>query len=172
MDCLYSANTFDFRRTDSVIRLPHVILPHRFQQLRRIQFNTVLACYGKWDLPPGLPADYWEIPDDTRQWTAACEVLASLQHLQRAHITIFMMCQLERHRHPLETELLYELLEPLKAVSASEFVVEVAMPLDTVRERLAQTPYQLLEREAPVCSTFLIVTTSTDAVAGTAVLTV
>lgn len=171
MELLYSANTFDFRRTDSIIRLPHVMLPHRFQRLRRIQFNTILACYSKWDLPPGVPADYWEIPDDIRQWAAACEVLASLQHLQHIHITIFMMCQLERHRHPLKTELLCELLEPLKAVCASEFIVEVAMPLVAVRERLASTPFRLLEREYPVCSAFPSVTIRADRLAGTAVLT-
>lgn len=153
MDCRYSANTFGFRRTDSIIRLPHVMLPHRLQQLRCIQFNividcygTCIDCYGMWDLPPGLPADWWEIPDDIRQWTAACEVLASLQHLRDAYITIFMMCQLERHRHPLDAELLCKLLEPLKAVRAFQTVMEVAMPLDTVRDRLALMPYQLLER--------------------------
>ena len=150
VDLLYSANTFDFRRTDSVIRLPSVILPHRVQQLRRVQFSTVLACYYKWDLPPGLPADHWEIPDDRRQWPAACEVLASLQHLQYARITIFMMCQLERHRHTTKTELLYEILQPLKAVYAAEFTVEIAMPLERVRERLGTTPFRLLEREYPV----------------------
>ena len=42
---LYSTNTFDFRRSTTVIRLPHVMLPHRFQQLHRVQFSTAFACY-------------------------------------------------------------------------------------------------------------------------------
>ena len=128
------------------------MLPDRIKQLRRIQFTTVLACYNKWDLPPGLPADYWELPDDKRQWPAACEFLASLQHLQYARISIFLMCQLERHNHPSNTELLNEILQPLKAVHASEFTVEVAVPLETVRELLGATPFRLDERESPVCS--------------------
>lgn len=168
---LYSANTFDFRRTDSVIRLPHVMLPHRVQQLRRVQFSTVLACYNKWDLPPGVPADHWELPDDRRKWPAACEVLASLQHLQYARITIFMLCQLDRHRHATDHELLYEILQPLKAVHASDFTVEVAMPLETVRERLGTTPFRLLECEYPVCFSFPSIAISADGLAGTAALT-
>ncbi|KAF2722594.1 hypothetical protein K431DRAFT_41689 [Polychaeton citri CBS 116435] len=164
---LYSANTFDFRRTDSVIRLPSVMLPHRVQQLRRVQVCTVFAYYHKWDLPPGVPADYWEIPDDRRQWPAACKVLASLQYLQYAHITIFLIS----HRHATDTELLYETLHPLKAVHASEFTVEVAMPLETVRERLGTTPFRLVEREYIVCSSPLSNTIAADSLAGTAILT-
>jgi hypothetical protein len=139
-----------------------------------VQFSTVLDCYktsGKWELPPGVPADFWEIPDDRRQWPAACEVLASLHHLQYARITIFLMCQLERHRHPTKTELLYEILQPLKAVYASEFIVEVAMPLETARERLGTTPFRLLEREYPVCSSSLSIIISANSLAGPAILT-
>ena len=147
------------------------MLPYRLPKLRRIQFTTVLGCYNQWDLPPGVPADYWNIPDDSRQWPAACEVLASLQHLQYARVAIFSMCQLERHRHATKTELLYEILRPLKAVYASEFTVEVAMPLQTVRERLGTTPFRLLEREYPVCSSLLLITISADSLAETAILT-
>jgi hypothetical protein len=128
------------------------MLPHRLQRLRRLQLSTVLACYHKLVLPPGLPADYWEIPDDRRQWPAACEVMASLHNLQHAHITIFMMCQLERHDHATDAELLSDLLQPLKAIHASDFVVEVAMPLNTARERIGETPFRLLQRQFPVRS--------------------
>jgi hypothetical protein len=82
------------------------------------------------------------------------------------------MCQLDRHRHALKTELLYEILQPLKAVYASDFIVEVAMPLETVRERLGTTPFRLLEREYPVRSSLPSITISANSLAGTANLTI
>lgn len=149
VDLLYSSKTFDFRRTDSVIRLPSIMLPYRIQQLRHIQFSTAFSCYDRPKLPPGLPADFWKLPDDRRQWPAACEVLASLQHLQYVWITVIPMCQLARHRHPVDVALLNEILQPLKAVHAAEFTVEISEPLELVRERLGTTPFHLVERKKP-----------------------
>jgi hypothetical protein len=145
------------------------MLPDRFQRLRRVQFSTILACYSM-DNPSGVPADFWKFPDDREQWPAACGVLASLEHLQYAHISIFLLClrQGHRHRHATDTELLYQILQPLTAVSASDFTVEVACPLDAVRKRLGQTPYRLLEREYPVCSSLAFITISADSLAGSA----
>lgn len=161
VDLLCSSNIFDFRRTDSLIRLPYIMLPHRMQQLRRVRFSTAFACYDKALMPPGLPADFWKLPDDRRQWAAACEVLASLRHLQYVRATIIMMCQRERHRHNeafvrdvVQAKLWPEILQPLKAVHASEFTVEVTEPLDTVRERLGPTPFRLVERDLPVSVTY------------------
>jgi hypothetical protein len=139
---LYSNNTFDFRRSATVIRLPHVMLPHRFQQLNRVQFSTAFSCYGSWgQLPQGLPADFWELPDDRHLWEKACQVLASFNHLGYLRITIEMMCRLEQHKHPVDASLLLEILLPLKAVSAKSFVVEIPEDISSVRERLGEVPF-------------------------------
>lgn len=150
VDLLYSANTFDFRRTDSVIRLPSVMLPHRLQQLRRVQLSTAFACYNRSDMPPSMPADFWKFPDDRRKWPAACAVLASLQQLQYLRVTVVITCQPDRHGHPTNPRILYEILESLKAVSACEFVVEVTELLESIRESLGTTPFRMVEREPPV----------------------
>ena len=93
---LYSNNTFDFRRSATLIRLPHVTLPHRFQQLNRVQSSTAFSCYvSRRQLPQSLPAEFWELPDDRRLWEEACQVLASFSHLGYLRITIEMMCRLE-----------------------------------------------------------------------------
>jgi hypothetical protein len=148
------------------------MLPDRVQQLRHIQVSTILACYNM-DLPPDVPADFWDFPDDRWKWPAACEVLASLKHLQYAHISIFLMClrQGHRQRHATDTELLCEILQPLKSVCASNFTVEVACPLERVRERVGQTPFRLLEREHSVCSSSAFTTIVADSVAGSALST-
>lgn len=153
VDLLYSCNTFDFRRTDSVIRLPHIMLPHRMQKLRRIQFSTAFACYPDDEPLPGLPADFWNLPDKRGQWAAACEVLASMQHLQSLRISIIIWCRLARHGHSTDAyaTLLWEILQPLKAVHASEFTVEITEPLETMRERLGDTPFRLSAREKLAC---------------------
>lgn len=138
-----------------MIRLPHVVLPHRLQQLRHVQFSTVFACYELPELPPGIPADFWEFPDDRRQWPAACQILASLPNLQCVRITIVLMCQYYRHRHPNESNatLLCELLQPLNGIHAADYIVEITEYIETVRERLGPTPFRLVEREKPVCLT-------------------
>lgn len=145
---LYSNNTFDFRRSATVIRLPHVMLPHRFQQLNRVQFSTAFSCYGSWpsQLPQGLPADFWSLPDDSRLWEEACQVLASLNNLRYLRITIEMMCRLEQHKHPVDASLLLEILLPLKAVSATSFTVEIPEGISSVRERLGEVPFRLIKR--------------------------
>jgi hypothetical protein len=81
------------------------------------------------------------------------------------------MCQLERHRHATKTDLLYEILRPLKAVYASEFTVEVAMPLEIVRERLGTTPFRLLKCEYLVYSSLPSIAISANSLAETAILT-
>ena len=140
---LYSKNTFDFRRSATVIRLPHVMLPHRFQQLTRVQFSTAFSCYGSRQLPQGLPADFWELPDDRRLWEEACQVLASFNHLEYLRITIEMMCRLEQHKHPVDASLLLEILLPLKAVSAKSFAVEIPEDISSARERLGEVPFKI-----------------------------
>lgn len=151
IDLLYSTHTFDFRRTHSALRLPHVMLRHRMQKIHHITFSTAFACYNPVDDRPGRPADYWELPDDRLQWQAACHVLASLHHLQRLRVTIILICQVEQHQHPTE-DLLYDFLQPLTAVRASRFTVEVAKPFQAVCKRLGNTPFQVVERELPVGS--------------------
>ena len=44
------------------------------------------------------------------------------------------------------------------------------MPLETVRERLGTTPFRLIKREYPVCSSLPSITISADSLAGTAIL--
>lgn len=156
VDLLYSCNTFDSRRTDAVLRLPSVMLPHRMQQLRRLQFSTAFSCLKprgpQWELPPGRPADFWCLPDDRRQWAATCEILASLQHLEYARFTIILQCQNNRHGHPeTEARLLCELLRPLKAVRCSQFIVKVARSMEILQEELGATPFRLRLCETPVC---------------------
>lgn len=144
---LYSNNTFDFRRSATVIRLPHVMLPHRFQQLNRVQFSTAFSCYvSKRQLPQGLPADFWELPDDRCLWEEACQVLASFNHLEYLRVAIEMMCRLEQHKHPVDASLLLEILLPLKAVRAKIFAVEIPEGTSSVRESLGEVPFRVIER--------------------------
>jgi hypothetical protein len=146
---LYSTNTFDFRRSAALIRLPQVMLPHRFQQLNRVQFSTAFDCtVSPWKLPPGLPADFWELPDDRCLWQEACQVLTSLDRLGYLCVTIELMCRIEPkpRRHPVKAELLLEVLLPLKAVRARSFAVVIPEGIDSVRERLGEVPFRLVER--------------------------
>jgi hypothetical protein len=126
------------------------MLPHRFQQLNRVQFSTAFSClWDKWTYPPGLPADFWELPDDRRLWPEACAVLASINHLGHLRITIEAMCRLGQHGHPVhpvDASLMLEILLPLKAVSARDFVVEIPQGVDSVlREELGEVPFRLIE---------------------------
>ena len=124
------------------------MLPHRMQQLRRMQFSTEFACFDPEELPPGRPADFWHPPDDRRQWAAACAVFASLRQLQYVHITITRMCQRDGHQHPRDDESMYDLLRELKAVCAVEFTVEVTDLAETVYKRLGDTPFALIRKDA------------------------
>lgn len=126
------------------------MLPHRLQQIRRVQVCVAFAC---WDEMDTRPADFWRPPDNRCQWAAACGVLTSLQHLQYARITVLLLCQTEQHRHEdSNAPLLCKILEPLSGVRATVFTVEIAELLEEMRERLGDTPFRLVEREAPVCS--------------------
>jgi hypothetical protein len=123
------------------------MLPHRFQQLTRVQFSTAFSCWRLWDLPPGLPADFWELPDDHRLWEEACRVLASLNRLGYLCVTIEMMCRLTSfYSHHVDPELLLEILLPLKGVSAKSFAVQIPEGfIDSVREKLGEVPFRLIE---------------------------
>lgn len=166
---LYSTNIFDFRRTDTLIRLPRIMLRLHLQDIRRVQFSTAFACYrNRHNSRKGLPADYWMLPDNRRQWPAACEVLASLPRLQYARVTIVLLCQTSRHCHDgSNASLLYEILKPLKDVHASEFTVEITELLQEIREQLGETPFRLVEREVPVCPIYPLVISIADRVEGT-----
>jgi len=120
--------------------------------VRQIQFSTAFAEYNPTDYPPGLPADFWRLPDDRRQWQAACDVFTSLQHLQYARVTIITISQLNPYSSPTNTDLLVEVLQPLKAVRAVKYVVEIAAPVGVVRARLGTTLFSVHERGPPVCS--------------------
>jgi hypothetical protein len=118
-----------------------------------VHFSTAFSClWDKWTYPPGLPADFWELPDDRRLWPEACRVLASINHLGHLRITIETMCRLEQHRHPLDASpnqrsipLMLEILLPLRAVSARDFVVEIPQGIDSLREELGEVPFRLVE---------------------------
>ena len=153
MGLLYSTNIFDFRRSACVIRLPHVMLPHRFQQLSRVQFSTAFTCHGweftsrsGWHYPPGLPASFWQLPDEYPLWEEACQVLASLDHLSYLRITIERMCLLEQHGHPVDASVLLKALRPLKSVSVRDFTVEIPEDTGFEREELGEVPFRLIER--------------------------
>lgn len=166
---LYSTNIFDFRRTDALIRLPRIMLPIRLQDIQRVQFSTAFACYRtRHNFRKGLPSDYWRLPDDHCQWPAACEVLASLPRLQYVLVTLVLECRKSPYcRDGSHPPLWYEILEPLKDVHASEFRVEIPELLQEMRERLGETPFRLVEREAPVRPLHPFVIGSADRVEGT-----
>jgi hypothetical protein len=73
-------------------------------------------------------------------------VLASFDRLGYLCVTTEMMCRLESHGHPVDAELLIEVLLPLKGVRARSFVVEIPEGIDSVRERLGEVPFRLVER--------------------------
>jgi hypothetical protein len=119
------------------------MLPHRFQQLTRVQFSTAFACCSSWrlwDLPPGLPADFWELPDDLRLWEEACRVLASFDRLG------YLCVAIENYSDRVDPELLLEILLPLKGVSARDFAVRIPGGfVDSVREKLGEVPFRLIK---------------------------
>ena len=134
----------------SVHRMSLPSLPQQRCACRLLKLSTAFACYNPGELPLGIPADFSEFPDNRRQWPAACEVLASLRHLQYARISILSWCQLERHSHSADAALLEEILQPLKSVHAVDFIVEITEPPETIRKRLGATPFRLMQREKPV----------------------
>jgi hypothetical protein len=75
-------------------------------------------------------------------------VLTSLDRLGYLCVTIELMCRIEPkpRRHPVKAELLLEVLLPLKAVRARSFAVVIPEGIDSVRERLGEVPFRLVER--------------------------
>lgn len=149
---LYGANILDFRRCEAVLTLPKVMLPHRFQQIKRVSYSTAFECLGEKPLPrfQNPRVTDWRLPDDMTQWPAVCEVLASFQHLVYLRIGIALRCPLATHDHPIDGDLILKLLQPLKLIHATDYEVTVTEPLANVRPRVGKVPFRLVERRIPV----------------------
>lgn len=92
----------------------------------------------------------FRFPDEPSKWVAACEVLASLQHLEELQITIALWCPMASDRHANEPGSVVAVLEPLMVVRAAKFTVILTESVtEEIRERLGSMPFRLLQREKP-----------------------
>jgi len=128
------------------------MLPHRFRQLRRIQFSTAFECMPDKPLPNirNPRVTEWQISDNIGQWPGAYKVFACLDHLEFVRVVIALRCPLAVHSHPTDGTLVLSILQHLRAIRALDFEVMVAEPLEDVRQRLGPTPFRLLERRIEV----------------------
>lgn len=156
VDILYQSNTFNMRRAETIIRLPHVMLPHRFQRLRNLQFSTAFQCPVRLDV---AHADSGCPPDDAAKWLAACEVLASLDSLHSLQIIIAFWPVNQKRRDRNHDDSVEVVLLPLKLVRAATFTVTITEPVtEEVTRRLGAIPYQLFQRERPGIGWFSVAT--------------
>lgn len=144
---LYTANTFDMRQSESLVRLPQVITPDHCQHIRSIRFSTVLQC--PIILRGVLPSRTFP-PDNSTKWLAACEVLAAFHHPETLDITLAVWSQIPSDRERADDETITTLLQPLQAVRAMDFSVTLAQTVpDELRAKLGSTPYRLIQRHRP-----------------------
>lgn len=154
IDVLYQSNTFNFRRASSLARLPHVILPHRFQQLRSLSMDIFFKYpidvrrrtepQQSWSLSPAF-----SIGDENQShyWLEACDVLASFEQLQRLNIAIAT--------RPLRDRVVSEgsvvaVLEPLRAVRAANFTVLWVGLLEAAAKERSQS-FSFFTHRLPDC---------------------
>ena len=129
------------RECESLIRLPQLILPHRFQRIRRIQFSTAFDC--------PVPTAYYNRklypPDDASKWPKACSVLASMNNLERLHITVALPARRDGvyGNNSFDDSLIF-ILESLKPIRARRFVLNITAHVpDYVLERVGSLPCEI-----------------------------
>lgn len=146
---LYQCNTFDFRQSEGLIRLPQ-LLPDRFQRIRRIRFSTAFQCPIHTEDPPRRQQVSRHVPDDPSQWPTACDLLASMKTLEELHITLAIWPQNLEQVADVDADSIQALLRPLGKVQAArlEVVLTTNVP-DEVIARLGTQPFCLTKREKP-----------------------
>lgn len=154
VDALYSCNTFDFRRSASVIRLPHVILPHRLQRIRSINIGTAFASPVRIDtsqIPgPPLSSYRYQTPDCPTDWLEACRILASLEHLTSLEVTIAIWPPDRRQGSSVRDEEVIALVRPLTEVRAVNFLVLLTTSITVgISSEFTDAPFKILQRERP-----------------------
>nr|OQO26284.1 hypothetical protein B0A51_07198 [Rachicladosporium sp. CCFEE 5018] len=159
---LYSCNIFSMRRIDTVLRLPMVMLPNRFQQIRRIDFSTALKDSVR--VAKASEADragmermvatsrYHRYPEPEIMWITMCEILASLKNLQDLQIAIAFYSSEPGHlgefAETLHVNTLLGVLDPLKLAKAKRYEVKITSVVsDELRHQLGPTPFELREHE-------------------------
>ncbi|OQO11034.1 hypothetical protein B0A48_05289 [Cryoendolithus antarcticus] len=159
---LYGCNVFSMRRIDTVLRLPLVMSPNRFQQIRFIDFST--AFKDSLRVTKVSEADragmerlvatskYHRYPEPEIMWVTMCEILASLQNLQDLRVAIAFYSSVPAHHGELATtvnlDTLLGVLEPLKLAKAKRYEVKITSVVsDQLRRQLGPTPFELREHE-------------------------
>ena len=135
------------------MRLPRILLPHRFQQIRHIRYSVAFQCpiqrnaYRDSELSSSRT---YRPPENFALWTSACEIFASLGHLQTFEVEIALWCVVPTNRLPNDEDSIYAILEPLRQVHALKFsvVLTEAFPI-AVQVRLGQIPFSVSQRERP-----------------------
>ncbi|SMQ47080.1 unnamed protein product [Zymoseptoria tritici ST99CH_3D7] len=139
VNILYQSNTFDLRSSDNVLKLPQVMLPHRFQQIRSIRFTASFPLTKA----PGRPLGSTQTSDALPQLREACRVLATMTGLDTLEVTIM------RNWDPATPgeESLSDLLEVLKLPRARHFIVTLVEPVTSrIPEGMGPLPYIILQR--------------------------
>ncbi|GIZ48430.1 hypothetical protein CKM354_001149000 [Cercospora kikuchii] len=152
VDAIYRCNTFDFRRAASVNRLPHVILPHRLQQIRSMKISTAFSwpVLVDWKYPFDYLASSFRYrgPDHPKEWLAACRTLASMENLAYLEVTIAIWPRDHRQGSSVEDEAVLTLLKPLVEVRAKQFMVVLTTSLTPgIRKELEKAPFEISQRE-------------------------
>nr|OQO26908.1 hypothetical protein B0A51_07355 [Rachicladosporium sp. CCFEE 5018] len=159
---LYSCNIFSMRRIDTVLRLPMVMLPNRFQQIRRINFSTALKDSVR--VAKASEADragmerlvatsrYHRYPEPEIMWITMCEILACLKNLQDLQIDIAFYSSEPGHlgefAETVHVNTLLGVLDPLKLAKAKRYEVKITSVVsDELRRQLGPTPFELREHE-------------------------
>ncbi|OQO13546.1 hypothetical protein B0A48_01775 [Cryoendolithus antarcticus] len=159
---LYSCNIFSMRRIDTVLRLPMVMLPNRFQQIRRINFSTALKDSVR--VAKASEADragmerlvatsrYHRYPEPEIMWITMCEILACLKNLQDLQIAIAFYSSEPGHlgefAETVHVNTLLGVLDPLKLAKAKRYEVKITSVVsDELRRQLGPTPFELREHE-------------------------
>lgn len=91
-----------------------------------------------------------DVANHVRRWRAACEVLATMEHLEDLEITIAVWSRTPTRRGATDDNSVVVVLEPLKSVRATRFEVVLTERLtDGARKRLGSTPFVVTKRSRP-----------------------
>lgn len=147
IDLLYTHNTFDLRRAESLVLLAQVVPRNHLSCVRSLQFSTAFECPLR---PDNAKKRHRFPPDDFAKWTGACAVLQSMECLSSLTITLSIWARNPAHKDHVDDDSLFYVLEPLKAVRAKEFSVTMTTkPSDQVMARLGHVHFHIFKRERP-----------------------
>jgi len=124
IDILYTENTFNVRKSRTVVELPGTILPHRFHSIRSLHIDTVF------DYPwpqTTLPFPYWP-PDVPDTWPMAWKVIAKMRGLRNLRVSLSQY-DIHGSEEDMDDESVLNILRPLQAVKVPTFVVEFFWPV-------------------------------------------